>query len=465
MKKRTFITTLILFLIFFNSSILLISVVTLKDKINTQKERCLAEHYLFVSSLIKDIQALEDRQIDVEQSMEELLQPYMLYSPDNLMDLTVYEDNRQLTFGLQSDREPINMDRQSLSGEIRKISLEGKEHPYLLISGRFPEPYQQYALVYRYNMEETINSWRQMKNMLFLFGGMLAILLAICLLVILSRVFRPLFQISTASQSIAAGNYDNRLVVSGQDEIADMAKSFNHMADEIESKIAALREASEQKQRFIDNFAHELRTPLTAIYGYAEYMQKAVITEEDKLASTNYIMSECRRMQNMAYQLLNLAVLRGNEMKQADTILVSALFGSVSIAIFSKAADKEIQITYQREFDYLSGNQELLESLLINLIDNAIKASRPNGMINVLAYQENKNRIIQVADFGKGMTQEQLLHIREAFYRVDPARSRRDGGAGLGLSICDQIAEMHGAQIQFMSKQGEGTTVKIIFTT
>lgn len=301
--------------------------------------------------------------------------------------------------------------------------------------------------------------------MLFLFGGMLAILLAICLLVILSRVFRPLFQISTASQSIAAGNYDNRLVVSGQDEIADMAKSFNHMADEIESKIAALREASEQKQRFIDNFAHELRTPLTAIYGYAEYVQKAVITEEDKLASTNYIMSECRRMQNMAYQLLNLAVLRGNEMKQADTILVSALFGSVSIAIFSKAADKEIQITYQREFDYLSGNQELLESLLINLIDNAIKASRPNGMINVLAYQENKNRIIQVADFGKGMTQEQLLHIREAFYRVDPARSRRDGGAGLGLSICDQIAEMYGAQIQFMSKQGEGTIVKIIFTT
>ena len=92
-----------------------------------------------------------------------------------------------------------------------------------------------------------------------------------------------------ASRHIAAGEYDQRLAVNGGDELASVARSFNEMAEEIQKQIAALNEAAEQKQRFIDSFAHELRTPLTAIYGYAQYLQVAAVSEEEKISAAGYI--------------------------------------------------------------------------------------------------------------------------------------------------------------------------------
>ena len=105
-----------------------------------------------------------------------------------------------------------------------------------------------------------------------------------------------------------------------------MAHNFNRMAQQIEIQIQQLEEAAEQKQQFIDNFSHELRIPLTAIYGYAEYIQKALIPEEERYECTRFIMSECVRLQNMAYQLLDMALLR-TDGPEPGSCFFAALFG------------------------------------------------------------------------------------------------------------------------------------------
>lgn len=116
-------------------------------------------------------------------------------------------------------------------------------------------------------------------------------MLALGLLILLNRIFRPLAQIAQTSRKIAAGAYGTKLPVTVKDKLSEMAQSFNHMAEEIQRQMTELIAAAERKQQFVDNFAHELQTPLTAIYGYAELLQKASLTEEDRLSALGYIMS------------------------------------------------------------------------------------------------------------------------------------------------------------------------------
>lgn len=149
-----------------------------------------------------------------------------------------------------------------------------------------------------------------MKNLLFLCGGVFSLLLSLCLIALLNRLFHPLQQIAETSREMTSGDFNGRLPEKGRDEVAAMAHSFNQMAETIKTQIAELEEAAAQKQRLVDNFAHELRTPLTAIYGYAEYLQKAAVSEEDKVSSAGYIMSQCRRLSNLSQQLLELSALR-----------------------------------------------------------------------------------------------------------------------------------------------------------
>lgn len=464
MKYRTFLTTLILFLISFNIGILTICVITFKDTVNLAKEQSLGEHYFITSALIKDFNAVESRGIDVEDSIDSLLMPYGYLSGDRKVRLALYKDNRPVYSNRREIVIPSGFLDPPKNGN-RMISLEKSGGSnYVIVSGRLPAPYDFYTMVYLYDITDAIASWARMKNLLFLSGFIISSLLALSLLAVLNRIFKPLSQISQTSRDIAAGAYETRLPVSGHDELSEMARSFNHMAEEIQRQMTELITAAEKKQQFIDNFAHELRTPLTAIYGYAEYMQKAAMTEDDRLSAVNYIMSESRRLQTMAHQLLELANLKNDRMVwKAQN--VSGLFQSVRQTLQNKIAEKEIQIEFLCETDVIWGDACLLESLFVNLIDNAIKACSMGGRIIVHAAVEDGKKTVYIKDNGKGMSPEVLSHITEPFYRGEKSRNRTDGGAGLGLAICKQIVLCHGGKLDFVSHPGKGTVAKITFTT
>lgn len=462
MKYRTFLTTLLLFLLTFNLGILMLSFTMFKDTVKHAEERSLAEHYIITSAIVKDFQAVESRGTSIEEAVDYLLQPYSYFSSDNKVGLALYKGDRLVYSNRQETGWQLNFLKPPEDGSRRVTFQESGDHTYVMVSGKLPVPYDSYAMVYQYDTTEAIVAWRKIRNTLFLMGLGLSALLAVGLLVLLNRIFKPLSQISQTSRDIAAGAYETRLPVSGNDELSEMAQSFNYMAEEIQHQMAELMIAAEKKQQFIDNFAHELHTPLTAIYGYAEYLQKAVLTEDDRLSAINYIMSESRRMQALANQLLNLANLRNDQIVW-DAQNVTELFQSVKQTLHNKIMEKEIQIEFYSEIEVIQGDADLLKSLFVNLMDNAVKACEIGGHIVVHTVMEAGKKTVCIQDNGKGMPLEVIQHITEPFYRVEKSRNRKDGGTGLGLSICKQIVLHHNAELEFISHTGEGTTAKVIF--
>ncbi len=465
MKLRTFLLTFILFLLFFYSGILLVSAMTLMNNLESSKDRSLREHYFIASSYAKDLNALESRGISIDEGIESLYHSYFNFYGKQKVILTISKDSKQLYTNLIGESYKLPEIPNHIKVNERLVSIEklaNKEH--IRVAGTLPTPYDSYTLAYYYNVSDIISSWNKMTFMLFLLGMLICGLLAVCLLVVLNRVFKPLQLISTASKSIAQGQYGNRIKVKGNDELTEMAESFNHMAEEIQDQMQQLATTVEQKQQFVDNLAHELRTPLTSIYGYAEYIQKIVRTEEDRLFATNYIMSESRRLQNIANRLLEMATLRTSE-SERKKVEMSVLIRDVEQSLSMKAKEQQIKISYEYYFNTLFCDADLMHILLVNLIDNALKACSPGGSIKLLAYIENEHKVIAVQDNGKGLSKEHLIHITEAFYRVDPSRTRSAGGAGLGLTLCKQIAVNHDAELSFSSEIGKGTTAKLTFTS
>lgn len=464
MKRRTFFTTLALFLFVFNLGITIICIATFHNTITHAKDRSLDEHYFIASAILQDFGAVESRGVAVESALDSLFVPYSHLSADKKGRLSLYRDKQRVYASGAEAALPDRFLEPPQNGD-RLVSIEKIDGgTYSIVSGRLPAPYDLYTLVYTYDTTDAVTAWMRMRNTLFTAGFILSVLLALGLLVLLNRIFSPLMQITQTSRDIAAGDYDTRLPVSGRDELSEMAESFNHMADEIQRQIEVLSIAAEKKQQFIDNFAHELRTPLTAIYGYAEYIQKAALGEADRLAAVGHIMSESRRMQTMAHRLLTLADLRNDQIKW-EAQNVSSLFGSVKLALDSRIIEKGVHIEFIGEIDTIRGDAWLLQSLLINLIDNAIKACDAGGHIAVRAVLENGCKTIFIQDDGKGMTADVLRHIEEPFYRGERSRSQWDGGFGLGLSLCRQIAVLHNAELAFTSRPGKGTTVAVTFTT
>lgn len=464
MKNKTYLLTLILFLLFFNGSILMISIVNLKTSLDSTRENCLREHSFITIALTKDLTALESRGTEAGSALQVLFDSYVHYYGKQNVYLELSQKGQTLYSSLPEGQKLTGKPKLPATGKRIISTLQSRDRKYIGIIGALPAPHDSIVLSYYYDLSALTAAWKRMTSLLFLIGLGISSLLAACLILLFNRLFKPLQQISEASKNIAQGNYANRIPVGGNDELSEMATSFNNMAEAIENQIARLADAAAQKQRFIDNFAHELRTPLTSIYGYAEYMQKASISEEDKLEATGFIMSESRRLQNIAYGLLDLASLRSSEIAFAP-VDIAGLFQNTIDTLLRKAEEKQVTLSFACGFAILTGDRDLLQSLMVNLTDNAIKACEPGGSVNIRAYAENDQKVIEVQDNGRGMTHEQLNHITEAFYRVDKARSRAEGGVGLGLSICEQIAARHGAELRFDSQPGLGTKIKVIFTS
>lgn len=460
MKRRTFFVMLLLFLVFLNSMLLIVSVTILNDKLSAARDKCLAEHYVIVSSLFGDMQALEQRGSAVKENIDQLMRSYSRYLQGKGGGLAVSYSGEWVYRSAEWMRTG-SMEVPPDTGQERMVFMENEPEPVLCVYGSLPAPWQEYGLMYVGNLKEAVSSWRHMKDMLFFMGAVMMLAMAFFLFQLLNIIFRPLRQISGASEKIANGDYGSRLLVRGKDEVASVARNFNRMAEQVETQIRRLRDIAEQKQQFVDNFSHELRIPLTAVYGYAEYVQKAPVSEAERYECMQFIMSECGRLLNMADQLLSMALLKREEGEQED-FPVAVLFEQSRKAMQVRAEEKKVRLSYATAQNFLiRGNMGQLIILINNLIDNGVKASPPEGEIRISAYQERANVIIEVEDHGIGMEPEQISHIKDAFYRVDKARSRAAGGAGLGLSICESIVRLHHGELTFVSEQGKGTVARL----
>ncbi len=263
-------------------------------------------------------------------------------------------------------------------------------------------------------------------------------------------LFRPLEDIAVVARQITrADDLSRRVPDTGRkDEIGDLTMALNQTLERLENLFRT-------QQRFLADVSHELRTPLTTIRGNVDLMRRMDMVDPDFL---NDIQAELERMTRLVNDLLMLA--------RADVGSVRIMrepveIDSVVIDVYRQVATVEQPVTIKlNEVDqaYVLGDRDRLKQLLLNLVDNAIKYTPEGGEVR-MGLSKSEDRVhIYVSDTGIGISEEDLPHIFDRFFRVDKARSRAMGGTGLGLSIARSVVEAHGGDIHVTSKFGEGTT-------
>ena len=269
---------------------------------------------------------------------------------------------------------------------------------------------------------------------------------------------RPLRLISRTAHELAEGRYDKRIPVHRDDELGLVAKDFNSMADVLEGQIYQLRDALERQKEFTSSFAHELKTPLTSVIGYADTLRSRVLPPDQQFEAADYIVSEGKRLETMSHSLLDLFSLE-REKPVFSEISILRLLESVEKSCEYLLKEKKITLVIHAEKGQVYASASLLHTLLYNLIDNARKASPEGSVIEIDGIQLENGYLLRVRDHGSGIPREALHRIKEPFYMVDKSRARKQGGAGIGLALCNQIAMLHGSSLEFCSEFGTGTVV------
>lgn len=269
---------------------------------------------------------------------------------------------------------------------------------------------------------------------------------------------RPLSALSRASRELARGHLDFRAHVRSHDEVGALAVDFNHMAKKLDCSMTELQQSVERQERFMGSFAHELKTPMTSIIGYADLLRTQSLTPEDQMEAANYIFTESKRLETLSLKLLELLVAK-NGSPTFSAVEPAQLIETLIAPLRPVYAAQDIRLVCQCAPGWCMLEPDLIRSLLLNLIDNARKALESGGVIHVTSEMTASGCILRIADNGRGMPEESLSHLTEAFYRVDKSRSRAQGGSGLGLALCDEIVRQHSGTLSFESHPGSGTCV------
>lgn len=272
---------------------------------------------------------------------------------------------------------------------------------------------------------------------------------------------RPLGKLSGATRAIADGRLEYRVRLHSGDEMERLGQDFNLMACQLEQNVRQLQQSMERQEQFMGSFAHELKTPMTAIIGYADLLRTGALTEAEAMDAANYIFSEGKRLEALSLKLLDLLLMKNQALVLQPTQpeqMIGALVRHLR-PVYEAAG---IRIQYRCQPGTIRLEPDLVKSLLINLLDNARKALEQGGNIYLVSDWVGRDLRIRVLDNGRGMPREALEHLTEAFYRVDKSRSRQQGGAGLGLTLCQRIVALHGGTMTFTSREGNGTCVTVI---
>lgn len=278
---------------------------------------------------------------------------------------------------------------------------------------------------------------------------------AVVMFLICTLLTKPIRLLTGATKRMAAGDYGYRARQVSNDELGQLTQDFNRMANVLEDTIGELRDEVSAREDFIAAFAHELKTPLTAIIGYADLLRSRQLDEEKHFLSSNYIYTEGKRLENMSFRLLDIIVTKREQIEPQP--VEADLFFQYLEDMFAGNTEQELSIIYDPGTVYAEVN--LMKSVLLNLVDNAFKASSQGGVVEVTGWNTERGYAFQVKDYGIGIPEEELKKVTEAFYMVDKSRSRSRNGAGLGLALCVQILRLHQSELFIESTVGEGTCI------
>lgn len=328
------------------------------------------------------------------------------------------------------------------------------------------EPVTAMSHIIRSNDGKTIGALRyivstedlQKQLIVMLFVTIISFLIIILLIAnsgayFVSSIVDPVTDICVTTGEIAKGNFDVRLNNDYNDEIGELCNSINYMAKQLAS-------IEKMKNEFISTVSHEIRTPLTAIKGWGETLNNFSDNEELTKKGLEVIIDETNRLSSLVEQLLDFSSIQNNticlmsEVVDVHAIIIKA------IDIFEQKAQINKMNFLIENIDrvYVKGDSDRLINVFVNIIDNAIKYSGKEKELKINTEIDGDKIAIRFSDNGSGISEKDLPHVKEKFYKANTSVR----GAGIGLSVCDEIIRLHSGNLNIYSKQEVGTTVEIV---
>jgi signal transduction histidine kinase len=312
------------------------------------------------------------------------------------------------------------------------------------------------------DLTETQALLAQQRNVLLLMLPVAVIVAALGGAFLVRRSLKPVEDVTHAAEKIGAEDLSMRLEVHGDDELANLAKTFNGMIERLDLSFTDLEGAFENQRRFVADASHELRTPLSRVKLLTSASLTQQSSEAEKTEALRGIDAAADDMARLIEGLLALA--------RADAGKIAVASDDIDIGDCAKGAVKALAADLRIRVDVVAGTKakgdaDAVQRILTNFLTNAQRYTDTHGKITVSARTEGGHVRVTVQDDGEGIPAEHIGHVTERFYRVDSSRNRAAGGTGLGLAICASLAAAMGGSIEIESASGQGTTASLILPT
>ena len=436
----------------------------------------------YYDNVDKNDKSLSDTIKDSENELREMLDLIFINSP--YCDLLVFNDAGELLFyasqeenGVEisynsTEKLPSTISQATLSPYVVSLILEEE-----IISrsdncdGYFSREIVHYASVLNDETGKPIGILmsydRGDEQGDLIFDMLIAIVITVVWITIAAlvaiygisyRIMRPLREIGKAARSFSKGNYNIKVSVRGEDELAELADSFNKMAAAIYSK-------DEMQKNFLSNVSHDLRTPMTTIAGFIDGILDGAIPPEKQDYYLNIIKSEVTRLSRLVSSLLDISRMQSGERKfDLKTFNICELARQTVISFENQFEEKKLNVEFEcDDYDmYVKGDKDAINQVIYNLCHNAIKFAYDGGQYIVRIASKGNKVEFSIYNDGIGITSEDLPHVFERFYKSDKSRGLDKTGVGLGLFITKTIIEAHGESISVESEYGKNC--KFAFT-
>jgi two-component system sensor histidine kinase MtrB len=312
--------------------------------------------------------------------------------------------------------------------------------PYLIVGSSLrPSNIEIYDFVSLQPQQEDLNRLAQNSAI----ASAVAIAISLALGLLASRgVLLPLRRLGIAARRLGAGKLDTRVEVRGNDEVADVSRTFNETADALERSIAELRSLEASSRRFVADVSHELRTPLTAMTAVTDMLEEATDVGDESAPAAQLIVNETRRLARLVEDLMEVSRFDAGtaELRREEVDLVALVHGCLDARGWTGRVALNVPATMTVTVD-----QRRIDVILANMVGNAVKHGG-DGPVELSIGVQDPNLLLQVRDHGPGIPPDALEHIFERFYKADKARGRSEG-SGLGLSIAYENAHIHGGEL------------------
>ncbi|GAA1972841.1 HAMP domain-containing sensor histidine kinase [Catenulispora subtropica] len=335
---------------------------------------------------------------------------------------------------------PAGLRAKARTGAVAWQRTKVNGQPFLILASSVqPRNVEVYDFVSLQPQQEDLNRLAQNSGI----ASAVAIAISLALGLLASRgVLLPLRRLGIAARRLGSGKLDTRVEVRGNDEVADVSRTFNETADALERSIAELRSLEASSRRFVADVSHELRTPLTAMTAVTDMLEEATDVGDESAPAAQLIVAETRRLARLVEDLMEVSRFDAGtaELRREEVDLVALVHGCLAARGWTGRVALNVPESMPVAVD-----QRRIDVIVANMVGNAVKHGG-DGPVELSIGVHHQNLLLQVRDHGPGIPPDALEHIFERFYKADKARGRSEG-SGLGLSIAYENAHIHGGEL------------------